>query len=119
MDISDIIFSPYLPSRLKRAVFEFIEDHDIHDPSLQVVIPCSTNDDVNGSQHAPNGGTDFSYEDASEDQIRNASTLGYYEDFRIITPGLRYYTGNQYHGEGNFFAALVIDPPAYAATAVI
>lgn len=115
MDISDILFSPYTSSSLKRAVFELMESNRITDASTPVLTPTATNDDINGSQHVANGGTDFSYEDASDSQIEDASSLGYYEYFLPITAGSSIYTGNQYHGEGFMFAAVVVDPPAYAA----
>lgn len=115
MDISDMLFSPYTSIALKRAVFELMERYSITDASTPVLIPTATNDDINGSQHASGGGTDFSYEDASDSQIENASSLGYYEHFRSISSSGAPYTGNQYHGEGYMFAAVVVDPPAYAA----
>lgn len=115
MDISDILFSPYASSSLKRAVFELMESNRITNASMPVLTPTATNDDINGSQHVANGGTDFSYEDASDSQIENASSLGYYEYFRSVSSSGSPYTGNQYHGEGSMFAAVVVDPPAYAA----
>ena len=114
MDISDILFGEYAPLALKQAVLELIEKERITDRYIPVLKRTATNDDVNGSQHSSTGGTDFSYEDALYEDVRGASSLGYYEYFRSITVGSSIYTGNQYHGTGYMFPALVIDPPEYA-----
>lgn len=112
MDISDIIFSSTAPTSLKLALVELIEAESIT-YDMRVLSPTSSNDDINGSQHAANGGTDFTYEDAREDQFHSASSLGFYEYFAETFGG---YTGHYYHGSDQKFAAVVIDPPAYAAS---
>ena len=78
---------------------------------MPIVTPTDTNDDVSGSQHVSNGGTDFSYRDADFDDIDNATSIGFYEHFsRTATD----YTGHYYRGDMRHFPAIVVNPPAYA-----
>ncbi len=114
MDISDALLSSDVPFTVKRAILDLMGSNQIR-TDLMILKPTATNDDINGSQHARNGGTDFTYEDADLEDVAEASSLGYYEYFRSISSSGSPYTGNQYHGEGYMFAALVVDPPAYAA----
>ena len=112
MDLQDILFSDRLDLSVKEVVLRAMQDYGIHDPYLKVLTPTATNDDVNGSQHVSNGGTDFTYRDAEVEDVAAASTLGYYEYFSGYYGD---YTGHYYNGDGHHFAALVVDPPAYAA----
>lgn len=113
LTISDIIFNYRTSFSIKEAFLELMEQESIHS-DLQILKPTSTNDDVNGSQHASNGGNDFTYEDATVDDVIGGSTLGYYEYFANSYGGN--YTGHSYEGSGERFAAVVVNPPAYAAT---
>lgn len=80
------------------------------DPDSLILTPTASNNDVDGSQHS--GGSDFNYEDASESDIENATSLGWYSGFSAYVGGV--YTGNQCDGYGPLFSAVVIDPPDYA-----
>ncbi len=114
MDIQDVLFDRDVPLSVKQAFLQLMNDADGYvGPYTKVLTPTDTNDDVNGSQHAADGGTDFSYRDATASEIVNASTLGYYEYFSETLSG---YTGHYYNGDGNHFEAVVVDPPAYAAS---
>jgi len=113
LTITDIIFSDQLMLSTKQALLELIHDKQIRS-DVQVLKPTATNDDVNGSQHASNGGNDFGYEDATMDDVTDGSSLGYYEYFSESFAGQ--YTGHYYNGHGAHFAAVVIDPPAYAVS---
>lgn len=111
MDIQDLLFNPQVSLELKTAVLEYAHEHNLSGYTL-ILTPTASNDDMNGSQHVSNGGTDFTYRDAAMDDIYGASTLGYYEYFSGYYGG---YTGHYYNGDGRHFDAVVIDPPAYAA----
>lgn len=111
MYISDIFMNSYIPVGLKHAVVDLIENNNISSSVAPFLIRTDSNDDINGSQHVTGGGTDFTYRDATEDEIINAESLGYYEYFS------RYgdvYTGHYYQGEDHHFEAIVVDPPTYA-----
>lgn len=110
MQTSDILFGYQYPFSLKRAILELMENNSVYQ-DLEVLIPSESNDDVNGSQHARNGGNDFTYDSATEENVLAAETLGHYEYFSSTGYG---YTGHYYHGSDSKFAAIVIDPPAYA-----
>ena len=111
MDVQDILFSSTASLELKAAVLELCHQHSLS-AYTKVVTPTATNDDVNGSQHARNGGTDFTYQDAVDTDLDTASSLGYYEYFSTYG---NCYTGHYYNGEGDYFEAIVLDPPAYAS----
>lgn len=113
LTISDIIFDYRVGFSIKEAFLELMERESVHS-DLQILKPTATNDDVNGSQHASNGGTDFTYEDATIEDVIEGSALGYYEYFANGYAGN--YTGHSYEGSGERFAAAVVNPPAYAAT---
>lgn len=115
MDVQDIVFSTSASLELKTAVLQLCHEHSLSGYT-RVLVPTATNDDVNGSQHASNGGTDFTYRDADEDDVAAASTLGYYEYFSGYGAG---YTGHYYNGDGRHFDALVLDPPAYAVAVTV
>lgn len=79
------------------------------DPDSPILTPTASNNDVDGSQHS--GGSNFTYEDASESDIENATSLGWYSGFSNYGGGD--YTGNQYDGYGPLFSAVVVNPPEY------
>lgn len=117
MDVSDLIFSHDVDMDLKRAVLDTLNQNNDWYAGTPVLIPTDTNDDVNGSQHASNGGTDFTYRDATGADVENGVTaLGYYEYFSNEGD---HYTGHYYNGDRRHFAALVLNPPAYAATVTV
>jgi hypothetical protein len=111
MDISDILFNPNANADLKRALMDIVADERITNPHMLVLVPTDSNDDVNRSQHARDGGNDFGYRDATEDDLDGATTLGHYEYFSGYGSG---YTGHYYNGDGRHFEAIVLNPPAYA-----
>lgn len=111
MYASEIFFDRDVPTRVKEGFIELIERENLGSDVL-LLKPTSSNDDTNGSQHG-RGGTDFTYEDATPADLVEASSLGYYDYFADYGTG---YTGHSYQGEGYRFGAIVIDPPAYAAT---
>jgi len=115
LTISDIIFDYRVGFHIKEAFLELMELESVHS-NLQILKPTATNDDVNGSQHVSNGGTDFGYDDATIDDVVEGSTLGYYEYFAESYSSSGSYTGHSYEGSGSRFAAVVVNPPAYAAT---
>lgn len=111
MDAVDILFSPHASRALKDAVMEIVQDERIHNPHIPILVPTDSNDDVNGSQHARGGGNDFTYRDATETDLEGAAGLGHYEYFSGYHGN---YTGHYYEGDSRHFAAIVINPPAYA-----
>lgn len=111
MDATDLLFSLDAETALKEAVIGIIQREYISNPALPILTPTDTNDDVNGSQHVSNGGTDFTYRDATAQDLLAATSIGYYEYFSRTETG---YTGIQYNGDGRLFPAIVINPPAYA-----
>lgn len=112
LNVSDILFDSSIPLSTKTEILTYLDRYN-HLSDLPVLKPTASNDDVNGSQHASNGGTDFTYQDATIEDVRDASTLGYYEYFANYS--FDTYTGHYYQGDDRKFDALVIDPPAYAA----
>lgn len=118
MDISDIIFNNHAPLELKQAIIVLMDRENITSPYMRVLTPTATNDDVNGSQHANNGGNDFTYRDVEEDDLSNVSGLGYYEYFSEAYSGGEI-TGHYYNGSDQKFEAIVLDPPAYAVTVIV
>lgn len=115
MDIQDILFGSDVALELKQAVLELCHEHSIS-AFTAVVTPTAANNDVDGSQHGYAGGTDFTYRDATEEDLVGPSELGYYEYFSAYG---EVYTGHYYEGDGHHFEALVIDPPTYAAEKTI
>lgn len=113
MDIQDIIFSHDVPTALKQDIIGMLDDIGNLDPYLKVLVPTATNDDVNGSQHAHNGGNDFTYQDATLDDVQSATSAGVYDYF---SEEGSHYTGHYYNGSDRKFQAIVFNPPAYAAT---
>lgn len=110
-NVSDIFFNPNISLAIKQGVVELLDSERISS-DVSVLKRTATNNDVDGSQH--DGEIDFTYEDADEDDVREATSLGYYEYFGQY--GFGTYTGHYYNGSDQKFAAIVIDPPAYAAT---
>lgn len=115
MDVSDLIFDSAVPHSTKLAVLDLMRDYPQIQGFTQVLTPTSTNNDVNGSQHA-GANIDFTYEDASMDDVLNASALGYYEYFSSY---FGVYTGHYYNGDGQHFDAVVVNPPSYAAEVTV
>lgn len=111
--VSEALFDTSIPVHVRRALFDAVLSENGVFEWTPILTPTDTNDDVNGSQHAVNGGTDFSYRDASLSDLSNAESFGFYEYFSREGSG---YTGHYYNGDGNHFAAIVVNPPAYAAT---
>lgn len=115
MDISDIIFNTQAPIALKQAIITLMDNENISSPYTPVLTPTASNDDVNGSQHARNGGTDFTYRDVEEDDLDGVTGIGYYEYFSdTYSTGI--YTGHYYQGSDRKFDAIVLNPPTYAVT---
>lgn len=113
MDIQDILFSDQLPADRKRDIISLLDALGINNPYLRVLVPTDANDDINGSQHVSGGGTDFTYRDATLDDVLYASSAGVYDYFSEYAGR---YTGHYYNGSDTKFQALVFDPPAYAAS---
>jgi len=111
--LTELLLSSAVPIKVKQALLELMDRERIH-YDVQVLTPTATNDDVNGSAHVADGGTDFTYQDATENDAAAATSLGYYEYFSDCGYGT--YTGHYYNGSSSKFVAVVIDPPAYAAT---
>jgi hypothetical protein len=115
MDISDIIFHNQAPLELKQAIITLMDKENITSPYMRVLTPTASNNDVNGSQHVRNGGTDFTYRDVEEDDLDGVTGLGYYEYFSETYSGGEI-TGHYYEGSEQKFEAIVLNPPAYAVT---
>lgn len=113
MDIQDALESDRVSRAVKHMLIDIVEDTPGIDLYSKILTPTATNDDVNGSQHAYNGGTDFTYEDASCDQLEASYgiSFGTYDYFAVEGD---HYTGHSYHGEDHRFEAVVVNPPAYA-----
>lgn len=118
MDISDIIFNNQAPLELKQAIITLMDQKNINSPYMRVLTPTASNDDVNGSQHVSNGGTDFTYRDIEEDDLDGVTGLGYYEYFSETYSGGEI-TGHYYNGSEQKFDAIVLNPPAYAITVTV
>jgi hypothetical protein len=118
MDISDILFNNQAPLELKQAIITLVDRKNITSPYTRVLTPTASNDDVNGSQHAHNGGTDFTYRDIEEDDLSDVSGIGYYEYFSETYSGGEI-TGHYYNGSERKFEAIVINPPAYAVRVIV
>ncbi len=114
MDIIDALSSREVPSSVKHLLIDILDSEYAINIHSSILTPTATNDDVNGSQHAAHGGNDFTYEDISEEQLYGSGlTFGVYEYFSREGA---HYTGHYYNGEDYKFAALVLNPPAYAVT---
>jgi len=116
VDISDVLFNRDVSQRVREVLYSIFEDHCEVSEYTKILKPSDTNNDQNGSQHSAIGGTDFTYVDATEDDINEAKSLGFYEYFSDYGGG---YTGHYYEGDGNHFAAIVVDPPEYAISEYI
>lgn len=115
MDISDVIFDSSIRLETKQSILSLIQRHSLTGYT-PILTPTDKNDDINGSQHAANGGTDFTYRDATWDEVSEASSLGVYDYFSNYAGE---YTGHYYQGDGSHFRALVVNPPTYAIEEVI
>ena len=115
MDISDALFDSSIGLGVKQAILNLVQVHSLTGYT-PILTPTDKNDDVNGSQHAYNGGTDFTYRDVSWDEVNDASSLGVYDYFSNYAGE---YTGHYYQGDESHFRALVVNPPAYAIEEVI
>lgn len=115
MDITDVMFDPSIRFDVKLSILNLIQAHSLTGYQ-KVLIPTDENDDVTGSQHAANGGNDFTYRDATWDEINDANSMGVYDYFSNYG-GV--YTGHYYQGDGAHFQALVVNPPAYAVEEVV
>ena len=113
MDILDAFFNSQAPVALKQDLVAMADYFGVDDPYMKLLVPTASNDDVNGSQHASNGGNDFTYQDATIDDLLNATSAGIYDYFSVYADG---YTGHYYQGSDSKFQAIVLNPPAYAAT---
>lgn len=118
MDISDIIFNNQAPLELKQAILTLIDQENISSGYTRVLTPTASNNDVNGSQHVTNGGTDFTYRDVEEDDLTGVTGLGYYEYFSETYSGGEI-TGHYYEGSERKFDAIVLNPPAYAVRVTV
>lgn len=78
---------------------------------MPVLVPTDENNDTNGSN---SGGSNFTYRNATEDDVENATTVGIYDYFGAYSIDGSIYSGNQYETYGCLFEAIVLDPPAYA-----
>ena len=76
-----------------------------------VLVPTDENNDTNGSN---SGGNNFTYRDATEEDVDKATTAGIYDCFGTYNLDNSIYSGNQYETDGYLFQAIVLDPPAYA-----
>jgi hypothetical protein len=116
MDIIDALGSSSIPVAVKHMLIDLME----YDPELTVYSPILTptaeNNDVNGSQGGLGGElVIFTYEDAPMELFfQHDLTFGTYGYFSRYHRDI--YTGNQYDGDGNLFAAAVVNPPAYAVS---
>lgn len=108
MDLQDVLFSSDISSDRKAALYQFVLDHELVDPYLSILVRTESNNDVSESQ---SDGDDFTYRDATLEDILQGSFLGYYEYFADYVGGV--YTGHYYQGDETKFAAIVVDPPAY------
>lgn len=115
MDIKDALESDSVSRAVKHMLLDIVEDTPGVSLYSSILTPTASNDDVNGSQHASNGGTDFTYEDASYDQLQDSYgiSFGTYDYFAREGD---HYTGHSYNGEGYRFQAVVVNPPAYAVS---
>ena len=122
--IIDIMDDETIPSKIRNAIWDFVERGQSNKTDL-LLVRSPENNDKNGSQHH-NIQINFGYNDASIDDIRNAKTLGAYDcfasrsgnDYGVNTEEGKY-SGMQYEVAGTVFSGLVINPPAYTVTSTI
>jgi hypothetical protein len=115
MNVEDALTSDCVSREVKHMLLDIVLDNPGFGFWSSILTPTAANDDVNGSQHASNGGNNFTYEDASYDQLSDSYglTFGTYDYFAREGS---LYTGHSYHGEGNRFEAIVVNPPTYAVS---
>lgn len=82
---------------------------------IPVLVPTEENTDYNGSNFTINGDiANFTYRDATEEDVLHATSAGYWDYFGEYTYDTSIYSGNQYETDGELFPAIVLDPPTYA-----
>lgn len=82
---------------------------------MTVLVPTEDNTDYDGSNFTRNGKVaNFTYRDATEEDVENATSAGYWEYFGEYRYNPDIYTGNQYETDSYMFESIVLDPPAYA-----
>lgn len=117
LTIHDVFDDPeMIDEKVITMLKEVMEANGIDENTL-VLYPSDKNNDVNGSQHHDHP-ICFTYRDAEIMDVDDCVTAGYYEYFSAYehADDDEKYTGNQYEGRGEFFDAVVVDPPDYAAT---
>lgn len=82
---------------------------------MRVLVLTDENTDHDGSFYAQDGSpANFTYRDATYDDVVHATSAGYWNCFGRYEHDLDVYTGNQYEIDGVAFPAIVLDPPVYA-----
>ena len=95
-------------------IVEYAEDTYFSGDYEPILIPSDANNDVNGSAHHPYD-VHFTYRDATEEEILEASSIGTHSFAEaMFATDDEQYTGHGYDGVGEYFYALVVDPPKYA-----
>lgn len=107
--IEDALFSDEVSLNTKIEILTYMDNENLSQWT-PILTPTEQNNDINGSQHHSSI-IDFTYRDATMEDISNASSLGDYDYFSVSGGG---YTGHYYEGSDNKFEALVVDPPSYA-----
>lgn len=115
MDVQDALISDSVSREVKHMLLDIVLDTPGLGMYTPILTPRASNDDVNGSQHASNGGNDFTYEDASYDQLEDSYGINFGTYDYFAREG-SHYTGHSYHGEDSKFAAVVVNPPAYTVS---
>lgn len=108
--VDDVLSDSALSNDFRSVLENLVEEHP-GSAYCRVLVPTEDNNDIDGSQHHSER-INFTYEDASYEDILNASSLGFYENFSNYDGDT--YTGNIYDGTGHLFAAVVVNPPNYA-----
>lgn len=117
LTVKDVFEDPEMIDAKVIAMLEsIVEAHGLSEDT-PILYTSSRNNDIDGSQHHENT-IHFTYRDANIVDVDDCVTAGYYEFFAPYENANsdELYTGNQYEGNGNFFDAIVVDPPDYAAT---
>lgn len=112
--IEDALFSEEIPLSVKIEILTYMDTYNLSSWT-PILTPTENNNDIDGSQHH-SAIIDFTYRDATMDDISNASSLGDYDYFSVSGAD---YTGHYYEGSDSKFEALVINPPSYAISETI
>lgn len=115
MEIYDAIFDPSIRFDVKLSILNLIQAHSLTGYQI-ILISTDENDDVTGSQHAADGGNDFTYRDATWEEVNDATSMGVYDYFSRYND---VYTGRYNQGDAAHFQALVVNSPAYAVEEVV